>query len=452
MTTRELRFPEDFRWGAATASYQIEGAVHEDGRGESIWDRFSHTPGKVENGDTGDVADDHYRRYREDIDIMRELGLQTYRFSIAWPRILPEGHGRVEQRGLDFYDRLVDELLTAGIEPFVTLYHWDLPQHLEDEGGWPSRDMVDRFADYTEVVARRLGDRIKSWITINEPWVVAWLGYGWGVMAPGRKSDAEALATCHHLLLAHGRAVEVLRRESPRSQVGITLNLTPHYPASDTPEDRRAAHIEDGTLNRWFLDPIYHGAYPQDIVELFQASMPAIRPGDMETISMPIDFLGINNYSRHVVRMNPDTGKPEIIRPEGSTYTEMGWEVAPDSIRDLLVRVHRDYRPARIYITENGAAFHDVLGSDGRVHDPERQQYLESYLDAIRRAVEQGAPVAGYFVWSLLDNFEWGHGYTKRFGIVYVDYATQQRVIKDSARWYRSFVAQQPAPSPVGRG
>jgi beta-glucosidase len=442
MSDQALQFPGDFVWGAATASYQVEGASNEDGRGESVWDRFCATPGKVRNGDTGAIACDFYHRYRDDIGLMRELGIDAFRFSVAWPRILPEGRGAVNGKGLDFYDRLVDELLGSGIEPFVTLFHWDTPQVLEDEGGWPARATVDAFAEYVEAVAGRLGDRVKHWITHNEPWVVAWIGYGWGHHAPGRTSDADALATAHHLLLSHGRAVEILRNLSRGSQVGITLNLDHPYAVSDAPDDVAAARWVDGMHNRWFLDPIFRGAYPSDILEAFASSMPAIEDGDMSTIAAPIDFLGVNNYTSPVVGADANGGRSRILRREDVDRTDMGWEVVPDGLYDMLVRVHRDYEPSAIYVTENGAAFADVRGHDGSVLDPERQAYLTDYVAAAGRAIADGVPLRGYFAWSLLDNFEWAWGYWKRFGLVYIDYATLERVPKGSFYWYRDFIEE----------
>ncbi|HLJ66863.1 MAG TPA: GH1 family beta-glucosidase [Chloroflexota bacterium] len=441
----DMRFPSDFVWGAATASYQIEGAAQEDGRGESIWDRFCRTPGKVWNGATGDVACDHYHRYRDDVALMRDLEIEVYRFSVAWPRILPQGRGAVNADGLDFYDRLVDELLENGIEPYPTLYHWDLPQALEDEGGWTNRDTVDAFAGYVETVVRRLGDRVTHWITHNEPKVVSWTGYGQGRHAPGRTGDTNALAAAHHLLLSHGRATRAIRSVRPDAQVGITVDIVPVYPASESDGDQEAARIRDGRDNRWFLEPVLCGSYPADMVALLEPFLPAIVDGDMETIAAPIDFLGVNNYSRSIVRAGPEVRKPVSVRPEGGRFTNMDWEVYPDALYELLVRVHRDYHPRRLYVTENGAAFPDVRVHDGSVPDPERRDYLEQHLASCARAVADGVPLAGYFVWSLLDNFEWAHGYSQRFGIVYVDYPTQQRIPKESAYWYRDFIRQQAA-------
>ena len=436
------RFPADFRWGAAVSAYQIEGAVAEDGRGESIWDRFSATPGKVVGGDSGAVACDSYHRYREDVRLMKELGLSAYRFSIAWPRILPEGRGRTNAAGLDFYDKQVDELLAAGIEPFVTLYHWDLPQALEDRGGWPVRETAEAFAEYVEVVAGRLGDRVRNWITQCEPWVVAWLGYGTGEHAPGRKSDADALAAAHHVLLSHGLAADVLRREAPESRLGITIDLVAFHPLTDSPEDLAALAREDGFRNRWILDPVLRGRYPDDMLERFAPMLPAIEDGDLQTISAPLDFLGVNYYTRSVVRSNGADGRPVTVTGDDVERTEMGWEVYPDGLYELLLRLRAEYDPPPLYVTENGAAFRDHR-VNGSVHDPKRISYVDRHLDAIARAIEDGVPVHGYFLWSLLDNFEWSFGYSRRFGIVYVDYATLERVPKASYAWYRDFIASQ---------
>ena len=436
-------FPRDFVWGAATASYQIEGAANEDGRGESVWDRFAATPGKVRNGDSGAIACDFYHRYSDDIRLMGELGIDAFRFSIAWPRVLPEGRGRVNEKGLDFYDRLVDELLDNGITPFATLFHWDTPQVLDEEGGWPSRGIIEPFCEYVEAVSARLGDRIQHWITHNEPWVVAWIGHGWGHHAPGRTSDNEALATAHHLMLSHGRAVEILRRNAPGAAVGITLNLDYVYAASNDPADGAAVRWVDGLHNRWFLDPIFKGHYPEDMLEAWAENMPEIHDGDLETISTPIDFLGVNNYTSPLVAAGADGGRSQIVRRNDVDRTDMGWEVVPDGLHDLLVRVDREYGPQAIYVTENGAAYADVRGHDGHVDDTERQAYLAAYIDAAGRAIADGVPLRGYFTWSLLDNFEWAWGYWKRFGLVYIDYATLERVPKGSFYWYRDYIASQ---------
>jgi beta-glucosidase len=446
-------FPADFVWGAATASYQIEGAAHEDGRGESVWDRFSATPGKVRNGDSGEVACDFYHRYPGDVGLMADLGIDAFRFSIAWPRVLPDGRGPINPAGLDFYDRLVDELLARGIEPFATLFHWDTPQALEDAGGWPARETAEAFVEYAEIVAARLGDRVRHWMTHNEPWVHAWIGHSWGEHAPGRTSERDAVAAAHHLLLAHGWAVDAIRRAAPGAQVGITLNLSHTYPASATPEDEAAALEVDGGSNRWFLDPIFRGAYPADLVERNELVAPLVQDGDMAAMAAPIDFLGVNYYFRFVIGEGAEG--PRMVRDPEAPQTDMGWEVYPDGLHAVLTRLAREYEPPAIYVTENGAAFGDVRLHDGQVHDPERTAYLDSHITAVGRAVEAGVPVKGYFVWSLLDNFEWAYGYAKRFGIVYIDYPTLERVPKDSFYWYRDLIAsrpRQPEPSPVAAG
>jgi beta-glucosidase len=374
---------------------------------------------------------------------MRELGLAGYRFSVAWPRVVPSGRGAVDSRGLDFYDRLVDELLANGIEPYCTLYHWDLPQALEDAGGWPNRTTVDAYVEYADIVVRRLGDRVNTWMTLNEPWVSAWLGYGFGIHAPGRRDPAAALASAHHLLLAHGRAVDVVRSHSACAQVGIVMNIAPVHPASLSDEDRAAARQADGRNNRWFLDPVFRGSYPADVAEDFGPSMPSIHGEDLTTISTPIDFLGVNYYNRQVVSADPETGRPVHVRPTGNPFTTMDWEVNPDAFYELLTRLQRDYAPRCLYVTENGAAYDDVRIHDGSVRDPERQSYLEQHLRACAHAIRDGVPLAGYFYWSLLDNFEWAFGYQKRFGLVYVDYPTQERIPKGSFEWYRRFIQRQ---------
>jgi beta-glucosidase len=442
--TRALAFPPGFAWGAATAAYQTEGAATEDGRGESIWDRFTTLPGRVANGDTGRVACDSYHRYPEDVRLMRELGLTAYRFSIAWPRVIPNGRGTVNEAGLDFYDRLVDELLANGIEPFPTLYHWDLPQALEDRGGWPVRDTVDAFAEYVEAVVARLGDRVSRWITQNEPWVIAWLGYGRGEHAPGRRSDRDALAAAHHVLLSHGRALEVIRRERPDAKVGITIDVIPIHPLTSAERDLVATREEDGFRNRWILDPVLRGAYPEDLTRRFARILPPIQDGDLATISAPIDFLGVNYYRRHVVKAGPNGSGPVVVEVAEGEHTAVGWEVYPDGLYELLVRLHEEYGPPPLYVTENGAAFGDTR-RNGTVEDPERMSYLDRHLAAVARAIADGVPVEGYFVWSLLDNFEWARGYAPRFGVVYVDYGTLERVPKQSYHWYRDFIAAQRA-------
>jgi beta-glucosidase len=444
--TKHQIFPKDFVWGAATSSYQIEGAWNEDGKGESIWDRFSHTLGKVENGDTGDVACDHYHLWEQDIQLMSELGLQAYRFSISWPRILPEGRGKVNQAGLDFYNNLVDGLLEAGIEPFITLYHWDLPQALEDEGGWLVRSIVDAFVEYTDVFTRSLGDRVKHWITLNEPWVSAFVGYLEGRHAPGRKDLDAALAASHHLLLAHGRSVPVIRQNSPDAEVGIVLNLSPVEPASPSRADLNQTVWDDGFLNRWFLDPLSGRGYPQDMVDGHQSDLPFLQLGDYDEITAPVDFLGLNYYTRGIARAKHISEKENLPREvfRGDEITEMDWEVYPDGLYDILARVHFEYRHPfpQIYITENGSAFPDTVSPNGDVVDPRRLNYLRVHLAATHRAIQIGVPVKGYFTWSLMDNFEWGHGYRPRFGIVHVDFETLKRTPKHSALFYRDVIKQ----------
>jgi len=436
-------FPPDFIWGAATASYQIEGAWNEDGKGESIWDRFSHTPGKIANGDTGDVASDHYHRWPEDVALMKEIGLQAYRFSIAWPRLLPEGRGSVNQPGLDFYDRLVDGLLEAGIEPFVTLYHWDLPQALQDQGGWPARSAAEAFVEYADLASRTLGDRVTYWMTLNEPHISAVLGYLQGRHAPGHTDLDEAVAAAHHSLLAHGWAVPVIRRNSPDAQVGIALNLSGQTPASPSAADRAAAWQQDGVVNRWFLDPLSARGYPADIVQHYGCPMDFVQAGDLRAIAAPLDFLGVNYYTRGVVRSSvvPEAeNAPRTVFPN-LERTEMGWEVYPEGLYELLGRLHFDYRFPALYVTENGAAYADQIGPDGRVDDPARVAYLKTHFTETAKAIAAGVPLRGYFAWSLMDNFEWAHGYSKRFGLIYVDYLTQRRVLKTSAHWYCRVIA-----------
>ncbi|MCM8748747.1 GH1 family beta-glucosidase [Thermomicrobiaceae bacterium CFH 74404] len=443
----ERRFPDGFLWGTATAAYQIEGAVDEDGRGPSIWDTFSHTPGKTFEGHTGDVACDHYHRWPEDVHLMQQLGAPAYRFSIAWPRILPQGTGQVNQRGLDFYDRLVDALLQAEITPFVTLYHWDLPQALQDRGGWAARETAEAFAAYADVVARRLGDRVKHWITHNEPWVVAFVGHFLGVHAPGIQDARIAIQVSHHLLLSHGHAVPAIRAASPDAQVGITLNLSPVRPATEAEEDRLAAQRYDGFLNRWFLDPLFGRGYPQDMLATYGELAPTAQTGDLDAIAVPIDFLGVNYYTPAFVRydasvLNPLKAilvPPEELQAAGYELTEMGWAIVPDGLYELLIRLQRDFAPSTIYITENGAAFADQL-EDGAVRDPKRIAFLHDHFAAAHRALQDGVPLRGYFVWSLMDNFEWAHGYSKRFGLIYIDYETLERIPKESYAWYSEVI------------
>jgi beta-glucosidase len=440
-------FPPTMRLGAATASFQIEGAVEADGRGESIWDRFCATPGAVANGDTGEPACDHYRRWESDLDLMAALGLESYRFSIAWPRVQPSGRGAANAAGLGFYKRLCEGLLERGIEPIATLYHWDLPQALQDAGGWGERETAERFADYAALVAGELGDCVSQWITHNEPWVVAFLGYAYGTKAPGIRHWPTALRASHHLLLSHGLALQALRAQlGELAQIGIALNQYPFHPAGPSEADRDAARRMDGHLNRWFLDPVLRGSYPADMVALYEGMYgppESMGDGDLAVIHAPIDFLGVNYYNPQRIAAAPGNLPLQArqVRPLPPT-TAMGWEVHPDGLHQVLTRLRRDYGPVPVYITENGASFDDPPASNGHVEDPERTAYLQGHLAAVARAVRDGVDVRRYCVWSLLDNFEWEEGYDKRFGIVHVDFHTQKRTPKQSALWYRDFIAR----------
>jgi beta-glucosidase len=448
----ELVFPDGFVWGAATASYQIEGAVHEDGRGPSIWDTFARTPGKVYAGHTGDVACDHYHRYRDDVALMAGLGLASYRFSVAWPRIQPDGTGPVNVRGLDFYDRLTDELLSRGIDPVVTLYHWDLPQTLQDRGGWTVRETAEAFAEYARIVYARLGDRVRTWTTLNEPWCSAYLGYGSGRHAPGVTDPAAAFTAIHHLLLGHGLAARALRAAGAQA-IGITLNPAAVFPVDpDSPADLEAVRIIDGLNNRIFLDPLVKGRYPDDMRALMNrfTDLSHIRDGDEATIAAPIDLLGVNFYQPAYVSARPgQPASPEnpgsegiAFRPPVGPVTDMNWQIEPAALTRLLERLHTDYG-VPLLITENGAAYPDGPdAADGRIHDTRRIEYLDGHLRACHDAISKGVDLRGYFVWSLMDNFEWAEGYAKRFGIVHVDYTTQERVPKDSAQWYAQVIGR----------
>jgi beta-glucosidase len=444
-------FPPAFKFGVATSAYQIEGAVGEDGRGESIWDRFCHTPGKVLNGDTGDVACEHYHRWDRDLDLIAELGLDTYRFSIAWPRVLPDGRGRVNQRGLDFYLRLAEGALERGIKPLATLYHWDLPQPLQDEGGWANRETAMAFAEYAAVVFSALGDVVTDWVTQNEPWVSAVEGHAQGKKAPGLTDWPTAICASHHLLLSHGLAVDAFRAAGRADgRIGITLNLAPMIAASDADVDAAAAHRADGYHNRWYLDPVLRGRYPVDMLDHYGArgvDLAFIKSGDEAIIGRPTDFLGVNYYSVGRIRDASDatTGDASFLGfdflPAREPVTKMGWEIAPSALTGLLVRLDRDYGPLRMMITENGGAFAEET-RNGSVQDPDRAAFLSDHFDAARRAIAAGVELEAYYVWSLLDNFEWESGYRPRFGIVHVDYETQERTLKDSALWYRDLVAR----------
>jgi len=451
-------FPPGFLFGAATSAYQIEGGHDADGKGPSVWDRFARRPGRVHKGHTGDVACDTYRDFQTDVAIMRLLGLGAYRFSISWPRVLPRGRGAVNTPGLDYYDRLVDALLAAGIVPFVTLFHWDMPQALQDEmGGFAGRDSAALFADYAEVVARRLGDRVGHWITLNEPWVYATLGHLRGLHAPGRVNPWTFLRVVHHQLLGHGLVAERLRARDAAAQIGLSLNLSPIYPVTDSEDNRAAARLADQAVNRLFLDPLFRGHYPEPLWSRLRLFRPRLGPDDMATIAAPLDFVGVNYYARAWVRrawyvpflgLLPE-GLPVLtgsVAPEADgpashrRASQMGWEVYPAGLFELLWRLKTEYGNPPVYVTENGAAYPDTLTADGRVHDEERRAYLEEHLGVVAAAAHAGVDARGYFVWSLLDNFEWTYGYDKRFGLVYVDFATQRRVIKDSGLWYSEFI------------
>lgn len=480
--TGRVAFPDGFWWGAATAAFQIEGAGHTDGRRDSVWDTFCKVPGAVRGADDGEVACDHYHRYREDVALMKGLHLDTYRFSTSWARVRPDG-GAVNRAGLDFYSRLVDELLDAGIAPWLTLYHWDLPQALEETGGWANRDTAYRFAEYAVTMHEALGDRVRVWTTLNEPWCAAFLGYTAGIHAPGRRSRPDGLAAAHHLLLGHGLAVQALRERDAEARLGITLNFTVADPVDPAdPADVDAARRIDGQFNRVFLDPIVDGAYPQDLLDDVEqyGLLDHVADGDLGIISTPIDVLGVNYYNGGAVSATPQTAcdtaggtRPEGVRedddaperPVGSPYpaadgvhahsrglptTDMGWEVQPEGLTRLLTRLHDDYTGPRgiaLYVTENGAAYPDRVSPDGAVHDADRLDYLDAHLRATKDAIDAGADVRGYFAWSLMDNFEWALGYSKRFGIVRVDYDTQERTVKDSGHWYGNVAATNAVPA-----
>lgn len=426
-----MSFPPDFVWGVATASYQIEGAATEDGRGESIWDRFSHTPGNVYGGDTGDVACDHYHRMREDVRLIADLGVDAYRFSIAWPRVVPDGTGEVNHAGLDFYDHLTDELLEHGIQPWPTLYHWDLPQALEERGGWRNRVTAEAFLDYSTAVTDRLGDRIPRFMTLNEPWCSAILGHLTGEHAPGLQSVEDALAASHHLLLGHGLVAQHLHADG--LQAGYVVNQEVKIPASDHPADVRLASLEDQKMSGWFLDPVVGRGYPEEAVADYRWDEAQVRAGDMDVIAEPIDFVGLNYYTSAVVSdPSVDVRGRRIAERE---VTDMGWPVVPDGLGTLLLRMSNDYGLDHIYVTENGAAYPDVPGPDGTVDDQDRISYLDRHFATAERAISAGANLRGYFVWSLMDNFEWAFGYSKRFGLVHVDYTGGARTPKASYRW-----------------
>jgi beta-glucosidase len=457
-TDDKLRFPDGFLWGAATAAYQIEGAADADGKGLSIWDTFTHTPGKVFHGETGDVACDSFHRYGEDIALLKRLALGSYRLSLSWSRIQPAGRGEVNAKGLDYYNRVIDGLLEAGIEPSVTLYHWDLPQALQDEGGWANRDIAGWFGEFAAIAGEAFGDRVARWITLNEPWVVAHVGYRDGRHAPGIADPAQAVAANHHLLLAHGTAVSALRAASA-VPVGITVNLTVERPV--TPEAAHHAAVLEARQNGVYLDPIFRGGYPGLLdgdASFSPAAAGHVRDGDFGIIGQPLDFLGVNFYAPHYVGVLHPDGEPRrgetvtgpgtvSVQPDGLPITAMNWLVEPGSIREALTRVVAPVTGALpIYITENGSSWYDYVTPDGQVHDPERIAYLRGHLAAVHAAIADGVPVKGYFAWSLMDNFEWAEGYAKRFGLVYVDFATQQRIVKRSGEVFASIVAENALP------
>jgi len=424
-------FPENFVWGVATSAFQIEGAADIDGKGPSIWDDFCKRPGVIADASDGRIACEHYYRWEDDLDLIKSLGVNAYRFSISWPRVRPGGTRAWNEKGLDFYERIVDGLLDRGIKPYLTLNHWDLPCELQASGGWADRDTVYRFVEYALGINKRMGDRVASIATHNEPWVVSILGYEQGIFAPGLKSRSAAMQASHHLLLSHGLALQALREQGTQATLGIVLNLAPTQSATDAPEDRAKAHLEDGKLLRWYMDPLFKAQYPADVIAHLGSDAPVIQDGDLKAIAAPLDFLGINYYSRSVVSAQ---GRWDV-KKSGLPLTDMGWEVYPEGLTELLVRMHNDYPVPPMYITENGGAFKDVM-QDGQVHDADRTDYIARHIEAVAEAMRQGVDMKGYMVWSLLDNFEWASGYAKRFGIVHVDYETQKRTLKDSAKWY----------------
>lgn len=440
-------FPESFVWGTATASYQVEGAVNEGGRGESIWDRYCRTPGKVNGGDTGNVACDHYHRYKEDIQLMKKLGIKAYRFSVAWPRIFPNGTGEIQEEGIQFYSDLTDELLKAGIEPYVTLYHWDLPQAMQDIGGWANPKMPDYFLDYCKVVFDVLGNRVRHWITLNEPYCVAFLGHYEGRQAPGIQDFSTALQAAYHLYIGHGKVVKYFRERQMEGEIGITLNLMPRHPLDGKEENKQAVQYADGYLNRWFIEPLVYKKYPEDMIALFKRKnikVPEFTRENMELIGEPIDFLGLNYYNDTFIRANPDKWplEGEAVIPKEKQVTDRAWPITPEGLEEMLIRLKEEYHFQKIFITENGASFHDIVTMEHTVEDAGRKDYLKRHLIAVHHALEKGVPVAGYFVWSLLDNFEWAFGYSSRFGIVYVDFETQERIVKSSGSWYAKCIQE----------
>jgi beta-glucosidase len=430
-------FGQEFAWGVATSAFQIEGGTRQGGRGESIWDRFCQVPGAIADSSNGDVACDHYNRLEEDLDLIAELGVGHYRFSIAWPRVQPRGTGYWNEEGMAFYDRVIAGLTERGIQAHITLNHWDLPQALQDQGGWQNRATCHHFVRYATEIAARFGNRVSSIVTHNEPWVVAVLGHEHGIFAPGLQSRALAMQVSHHLLLSHGMAVQAMRELHIRAELGLVLNLSPIYPATSSPEDMAKAKLDDGLVLRWYMDPVFKGFYPEDVLAHLGQDAPQTEAGDLQIINQPIDFLGVNYYTRNF----SSSGNPWDAKANGSKVTDMGWEVYPQGLTELLERLHRDYAPEALVVTENGAAFKDEL-VDGQIHDAERLEYFQTHIQACLNALKSKVPLKGYFAWSLMDNFEWASGYAKRFGLIYVDYASQRRIFKDSAHWYRAFLGR----------
>jgi beta-glucosidase len=433
--TMKTEFPKGFRWGTATASFQIEGATTEDGRGESIWDRFAATPGRILTGETGDPACESYHRYKEDVSLMRAIGANAYRFSIAWPRVIPDGDGAINPKGLDYYSRLVDELLGAGVEPFATLYHWDLPQALQDKGGWANRATVEAFLRYVETVVEKLGDRVTNWMTHNEPWCISILSNEIGDHAPGLRDTKTALAVAHNLLVSHGKAVPVIRDRCANANVGIVLNFSPAYPATDSTADATAVRLHHEKFNLWFLDPITGRGYPQGAWKSYGDSVPRIEPGDMEVMQAPLDFLGVNFYSRTIIHDESEPYAKVLNRRNPRNMMPRGWEVYPKALAELLAWLHSEYSFPELVVTENGAMYDDVVWN-GEVHDLARIDYIKQHISVLPDLIEQGVPVTGYFCWSLMDNFEWAQGMRDRFGLIHVDVETQKRIVKDSGKWF----------------
>jgi len=436
MTVSRDHFPKDFKWGVATSSFQIEGAHDRDGKGPSIWDTFCALDGKIADASNGNVACEHYQRWPEDVELITRLGVNAYRFSMSWPRVQPDGQGAWNEAGFAFYDQLISALAKRGIELHLTLNHWDLPQSLQDQGGWVNRDVCAHFTRYATEVARRFGHRVHSICTHNEPWVIAILGYEQGIFAPGIQSRKQAMQAVHHLLLSHGMALQAMRGLCTTTAMGIVLNLSPIYPASDNPQDVAKAKLDDGLILRLYMDALFKGFYPQDVIDHLGADAPPVQPGDLATIAQPNDFLGVNYYTRNF----SSCGNPWDVASTGNTVTDMGWEVYPQGLTELLCRLHNDYQPKRLWVTENGAAFKDQL-VNGEVDDTQRLAYIRDHIAATHDAMAQGVPVGAYFAWSLMDNFEWASGYAKRFGLVHVDFETQKRTFKNSALWYQNFLS-----------